>query len=115
MKKNKKNKKISAEPIQWIEWLSVQHSESEARRQLMDLNKLAIPYLKKGLSHSNDQVRVGCCRVLDYLYDESCLLDLMKIFITLIPKYACGLFMHLLVSVVNLLNVDLKNIKSFPT
>ena len=70
MKKNKKVQKISAEPIQWIEWLSVQHRESEARRQLMDLNKLAIPYLKKGLSHSNDQVRVGCCRVLDHLYDD---------------------------------------------
>ena len=24
------------------------------------------------------QVRVGCCRVLDHLYNESCLLDLMK-------------------------------------
>lgn len=75
---NKKVQKILAEPIQWIEWLSVPHRESESRKQLMDLNKLAIPYLKKGLSHSNDQVRVGCCRVLDHLYDESCLLDLMK-------------------------------------
>ena len=60
-----------------IEDLAVKHREKAALRQLLAAGMSATPAVRRGLQHSNPDVRVGCCIVLDHFMDAAALPGLM--------------------------------------
>jgi HEAT repeat protein len=60
-----------------IEDLALKHREKAALRQLMAAGMSATPAVRRGLRHSDPDVRVGCCRVLDHFMDAAALPELM--------------------------------------
>jgi hypothetical protein len=60
-----------------VEDLAVGHRAKGALRQLMAAGMEATPALRRGLSHPEPEVRVGCCIVLDHFMDEAAVPDLM--------------------------------------
>ena len=69
---------IPADQAQLVEWLAVPHQSAYAIRKLKQLGSRAVPSLRHGLQHPEHLVRVGCCIVLDHVYDDSCLPSLIK-------------------------------------
>ena len=64
---------IKSNQAQPVEWLAVPHQSAYAIRKLKQLGSRAVPSLRHGLQHPEHLVRVGCCIVLDHVYDESSL------------------------------------------
>ena len=69
---------IPADQAQLVEWLAVPHQSAYAIRKLKQLGSRAVPSLRHGLQHPEHLVRVGCCIVLDHVYDDSCLPGLIE-------------------------------------
>jgi hypothetical protein len=57
--------------------LAVKHRQKAALRQLLAAGMSATPAVRRGLRHSNPDVRVGCCIVLDHFMDAAALPELM--------------------------------------
>jgi hypothetical protein len=60
-----------------VEDLAVAHRTKGALRALMAGGMAATPALRRGLSHAEPEVRVGCCMVLDHFMDEAAVPELM--------------------------------------
>jgi len=60
-----------------IEDLAVKHREKDALGRLLAAGMSATPAVRRGLWHSNPDVRVGCCIVLDHFMDAAALPELM--------------------------------------
>ena len=69
---------IPADQAQLVEWLAVPHRSAYAIRKLKQLGSLTVSSLRYGLQHPEHLVRVGCCIVLDHVYDDSCLPNLIE-------------------------------------
>ena len=69
---------IPADQAQLVEWIAVPHQSAYAIRKLKQLGSRAVPSLRHGLKHPEHLVRVGCCIVLDHVYDDSCLPGLIE-------------------------------------
>ena len=55
-----------------VENLAIKHRAKAAFRSLMLGGSAAAPFVRQGLRHTNPDIVVGCCRVLDhFLYDEA--------------------------------------------
>src|SRR5262245_17021418 len=62
----------------WVEDLAIRHRAKQALRGLMAAGSLATPALLHGLYHSEPEVRIGCCKVLDHHMDEAALPELLE-------------------------------------
>ena len=60
-----------------VSHLGVEHRAKKALRELMATGPAATPTLRRGLSHPDPEVRVGCCKVLDHFLDEEALPELI--------------------------------------
>src|SRR5688572_22330982 len=60
-----------------IEDLAIKHRQKAALRQLLAAGMSATPAVRRGLRHSNPDVRVGSCVVLDHFMDAAALPELM--------------------------------------
>lgn len=61
-----------------IEDLAVKHRNKAALRQLLAAGMSAAPAVRRGLRHTNPEVRVGCCIVLDHFMDAAALPELKE-------------------------------------
>lgn len=61
-----------------IEDLAVEHRRKAALRQLLAAGMSATPAVRRGLRHSDPEVRVGCCIVLDHFMDAAALPELKE-------------------------------------
>lgn len=60
-----------------VEDLAVPHRSKGALRRLMAAGMAATPALRRGLSHPEPEVRVGCCVVLDHFMDDAAVPELV--------------------------------------
>lgn len=58
--------------------LGRKHRSKIALRALMAAGSAGTPALRRGLRHTQPEVRVGCCRVLDHHLDEAAIPELME-------------------------------------
>ncbi|SUZ90818.1 uncharacterized protein METZ01_LOCUS43672 [marine metagenome] len=52
-----------------VESLAIPHRAKESFRRLMDTGAAALPAMRDGLLHNDDDVRIACCRLLDHFMD----------------------------------------------
>ena len=61
-----------------VDSLGVRHRAKESFRRLMLAGHSALPAMRKGLVHDNDDVRIACCRLLDHFMDVKALPRLIE-------------------------------------
>lgn len=62
-----------------VENLAVKHRAKEALRRLMAAGTAATPFVRAGLRHTETEVVVGCCNMLDHFLDAEAVPDLLAL------------------------------------